>query len=108
MSLLINSGKIITCKLHMLPWQHSEKHRNTTFLQFWVYFSPFYIIFYYRPMRRTISYYEIIMMYRPDILYSKYHLVGHVGRHIKLKMCSEMVKKKPKSAKCALSMVLVG
>ena len=33
------------------------------------------------------------MKYHPDILYAKYHFGGHVGRHIKLKMCSEMVKK---------------
>ena len=68
--LLINSSITITFKLHMLPWQRSEKHRNTTFLQFWVYFSPFNIIFNYRPTRQTISYYEIIMKYLSEILYA--------------------------------------
>ena len=33
------------------------------------------------------------MKYHPDILYATYHFGGHVGRHIKLKICSEMVKK---------------
>ena len=60
-------------------------------------------------MRRTISYYEIIMKYYPEILYAKYHFVRLVGWHLKIKKkCSEMVKNRPKSAKCALSMVLLG
>ena len=33
-SLLINSSTTITFRLYMLPWQHSEKHRNTTFCNF--------------------------------------------------------------------------
>ena len=74
-------------KLHMLPWQRSEKHRNTTFLQFWVYFSPFNIIFNYRPTLRTISYYEIIMKYHQEILYAKYHFVRRVGWYLKIKKC---------------------
>ena len=109
MSLLTNPNTTVTFKLHILPWQRSEKHRNTTFLQFWVYFSPFNIIFNYRPTLRTISYYEIIMKYHQEILYAKYHFVRRVGWYLKIKkMCSEMVKNRPKSANCALSMVLVG
>ena len=43
------------------------------------------------------------MKYHPEILYAKYHFVRHVGWHLKnKKMCSEMVKTRPKSAKCAL------
>ena len=41
-------------------------------------------------MRIKMSYYEIIMKYHPEILVAKYHFVG------------------PKSAKCALYMVLLG
>ena len=109
MSLLIKSSTTITFKLHTLPWQRSEKHRNTTFLQFWVYFSPFNIIFNYRPTLRTISYYEIIMKYQPEILYAKYHFVRHVGWHLKIKkICSEMAKNRTKTAEFALSMVLLG
>ena len=49
------------------------------------------------------------MMYHPEILYAKYHFVRPVGWHLKMKkMCSEMVKNRPKSAECALSMVLLG
>ena len=49
------------------------------------------------------------MEYHPEILYAKYHFVRHVGWHLRIKkMCSEMVKNRPKSAKCALSMVLLG
>ena len=43
------------------------------------------------------------MKYHPDILYAKYHFVGHVGRHIKLKMCSEMVKKANKCKMCSIN-----
>ena len=79
MSLLINSGTTTTCKLHMLAWQRSEKHRNTTFCNFGSNFHHF------TPFSTTGPHNEQ--------LYAKYHFVGHVGRHIKLKMCSEMVKK---------------
>ena len=49
------------------------------------------------------------MKYNPEILYAKYHFVRHVGLHLKIKkMCSEKVKNRRKSAKCALSMVLLG
>ena len=49
------------------------------------------------------------MKYHPEILYDMYHFVRSVGWHLKIKkMCSEMVKNRPKSAKCALSMVLLG
>ena len=42
------------------------------------------------------------MKYHPEILYAKYHFVRRVGWHLKIKkMCSEMVKNRPKSAKCA-------
>ena len=57
------------------------------FLQFWVYFSPFNIIFNYRPTLRTISYYEIIMKYHQEILYAKYHFVRRVGWYLKIKKC---------------------
>ena len=43
-------------------------------------------------MRRTISYYEIIMKYHPEILYAQYHFVRRVGWHLEIKTCSEMVK----------------
>ena len=55
-------------------------------------------------MRIKMSYYEIIMKYHPEILVAKYHFVGRVGWHL----CSEIVKSRPKSAKCALYMVLLG
>ena len=50
------------------------------------------------------------MTYHPEILYAKYHFVRRVGWHLKIKkkMCSEIVKNRPKSVKCALSMVLLG
>ena len=49
------------------------------------------------------------MKYHPEILYAKYNFVRSVGWHLKIKkMCSEMVKNRPKSAECALSMVLLG
>ena len=49
------------------------------------------------------------MKYLPEILYAKYHFVRRVGWHLKIKkMCSEMVKNIPKSAKCAVAMVLLG
>ena len=86
-SLLIYSSTTITFKLHVLPWQRSEKHRNIIFLQFCVYFSPFNIIFNYRPTRRTISYCKIIMKYQPEILYDKYNFVRSVGWYLKIKKC---------------------
>ena len=46
------------------------------------------------------------MKYHPEILYAEYNFVRSVGWH--LKMCSEMVQNIPKSAECALSMVLLG
>ena len=46
------------------------------------------------------------MKYHPEILYAKYHFIRRVGWH--LKMCSEIVKNRPKSAECALSMVFLG
>ena len=51
-------------------------------------------------MRRTISYCKIIMKYHPEILYAKYNFIWSVGWHLKItkKMCSEMVKNRPKSA----------
>ena len=43
------------------------------------------------------------------MLYAKYDFVRGVGWHLKIKkICSKMVKNRPKSAKCALSMVLAG
>ena len=48
------------------------------------------------------------MKYHPEILYAEYNFVRSVGWHLKLKMCSKMVQNRPKSAKCALSMVLLG
>ena len=49
------------------------------------------------------------MKYHPEILYAKYNFVRSVGWHLKIKkMCSEMVKNRPKSAECALSMGLLG
>ena len=49
------------------------------------------------------------MKYHPEIVYAKYHFVRRVGWHLKFKkMCSEMFKNRPKSAECALSMVLLG
>ena len=49
------------------------------------------------------------MKYHLEMLYAKYHFVRRVGWHLKIKkICSEMVKNRPKSAKCALSMVLLG
>ena len=49
------------------------------------------------------------MKYYPEILYAMYHFVRRVGWHLKIKKCvSEMVKSRPKSADCALSMVLLG
>ena len=86
-SLLINCSTTITFKLHMLPWQHSKKHRNTSFFAILCLFSPFNIIFNYRSTRRSITYYEIIMEYHPEILYAKYHFVRHVGWHLKIKKC---------------------
>ena len=48
------------------------------------------------------------MKYHPEILYANYHFVRRVDWHLKIKKkCSEMVKNRPKSAKCALSMVLL-
>ena len=47
------------------------------------------------------------MKYHPEILYAKYNFVLSVGWHLKIKS-SEMVKNRPKSAECALSMVLLG
>ena len=48
------------------------------------------------------------MKYHPEILYAKYHFVCRVGRHFKNKkqICLEIVKNRPKSGKCAPSMVL--
>ena len=43
------------------------------------------------------------MKYHPDVLYAKYYFVGHLGRHIKLKMCSEMVKKGQKCKMCSIN-----
>ena len=49
------------------------------------------------------------MKYHPGTLHAKYHFVWSVGWHLKIKkMCSEMVENRPKSAECALSMVLLG
>ena len=49
------------------------------------------------------------MKYHPKILYAKYRFARHVGWHLNIKkMCSEMVKNRPKRAKCVLSMVLLG
>ena len=49
------------------------------------------------------------MKYHPEILYAKYNFVRSVGWHLKIKkICSEMVKNRPKSAESALSMVLPG
>ena len=49
------------------------------------------------------------MKYHPEILYAEYNFVRSVGWHLEIKkMCSEMVKNRPKSAECALSMVLLG
>ena len=49
------------------------------------------------------------MKYHPEILYAEYNFVRSVGWHFKIKkMCSEMVQNRPKSAECALSMVLLG
>ena len=49
------------------------------------------------------------MKYHPEILYAKYDFVWGVGWHLKIKkICPKMVKNRPKSAKCALSMVLLG
>ena len=88
MSLLTNPSTTVLFKLHMLPWQRSEKQIEIPlFLQFWVYFSPFNIIFNYRPTLRTISYYEIIMKYHQEILYAKYHFVRRVGWYLKIKKC---------------------
>ena len=64
-----------------------QKAKTFHFLQFWVYFSPLNNIFNHRPTRRTISYYEIIMNYHPNILYAKYCFVRSVGRHLKIKKC---------------------
>ena len=49
------------------------------------------------------------MKYHPEILYAKYDFVRGVGWHLKIK--KNMFKNgqnRPKSAKCALSMVLPG
>ena len=60
-------------------------------------------------MRIKMSYYEIIMKYHPEILVAKYHFVGRVVWSCGLAlMCSEIVKSRPKSAKCAIYMVLLG
>ena len=61
------------------------------------------------PRDKQFLYYEIIMEYHPEILYAKYHFVRRMGRHLKIKKnnVSEMVKNRQKSAKCALSMVLL-
>ena len=49
------------------------------------------------------------MKYHPEILYAKYHFVRSVGWQLKIKkICSEMVKNRPKSAESALSLVLLG
>ena len=49
------------------------------------------------------------MKYHPEMVYAKYHFVRRVGCRLKIKkMCSEMVKNRPKTAKCALSIVLLG
>ena len=47
------------------------------------------------------------MKYHQEILYAKYHFDSSVGQHSKFKTCSETVKNIPKSAKCALSKVLL-
>ena len=98
-SLLINSSTTITFKLYMLPWQRSEKHRNATFCNFLVYFKPFNIIFNYRPTRRTIPYYEIIMKYHPEILYAKYHFVRCVGWHLIILKCIQKWSKMTQKCK---------
>ena len=48
------------------------------------------------------------MKYHPEILYAEYNFVRSVGWHLEIKTCSEMVQNRPKSAECALSMVLLG
>ena len=50
-------------------------------------------------MRRTISYYEIIMKYHPEILYAKYHFVRRVGWHLKIKKCVQKWSKIDKKCK---------
>ena len=80
---LINSSTTITFELHMLPWQRSVKHRDTTFCNLWPIFHHLTSFSTIGP--RTISYYEIIMKYHPETLYAKYHFVRRVGRHLKIK-----------------------
>ena len=77
-------------------------------LQYWVYFPHFNIIFNYQPTRRTISYYEIIMKYYPEILYAKYHFVRHMGWHLKIKKCVQKWAKIDQKVQNVLSMVLLG
>ena len=48
------------------------------------------------------------MKYHAEILYAKYHFVRHVGWHLKLKNVFRHGQKRPKSAKYAISMILLG
>ena len=45
------------------------------------------------------------MKYHPEILYAEYNFVRRVGWHLKIK---DVFNNGPKSAECALSMVLLG
>ena len=59
-------------------------------------------------MPLTSSYNEIIMKYHPEILCAKYHFVSsHVGWQLEIKECVQNGQKQTKSAKYALSIVLL-
>ena len=57
------------------------------------------MIFNYRPTRRTISFYEIIMKYHSEILYAKYYFVRRVGWYLKIKNVFRNGKKYNKKCK---------